>query len=199
MIKTWQFYCLWVIYFLGTAVGITAIGQAKPIIVELSAGTAAMTGGTAVGLMSFFNGVGRLVWGTTSDKIGRNITTAMMYGVYVIACLFFLRNATNFWQVLIGLCIVGFSYGGYLALMPSFTADYFGTKSIGANYGIMFTAWGICGFTVPKYFGGIMVKAKAAGNIAGGYNQVYFTLAMMSIIGIVLAFVVKRPQQAVGE
>jgi OFA family oxalate/formate antiporter-like MFS transporter len=199
MMKTWQFYCLWIIYFLGTAVGITAIGQAKPIIVELSKGTAAMSGGTAVGLMSFFNGVGRLVWGTTSDKIGRNITTAAMYGVYALACLFFLRNATNFWQVLIGLCIVGFSYGGYLALMPSFTADYFGTKSIGANYGIIFTAWGVCGFTVPKYFGGIMVKAKAAGNIAGGYNQVYFTLAVMSIIGIALALIVKRPAQAVGE
>ena len=198
MMKTWQFYALWVIYFLGTAVGITAIGQAKPIIVELSKGTAAMTGGTAVGLMSFFNGVGRLVWGTTSDKIGRNITTAAMYGVYVIACLFFLRNATNFWQVLIGLCIVGFSYGGYLALMPSFTADYFGTKNIGANYGIIFTAWGVCGFTVPKYFGGIMVKAKAAGNIAAGYNQVYFTLAVMSAIGIALALIVKRPAQAVG-
>jgi OFA family oxalate/formate antiporter-like MFS transporter len=199
MMKTWQFYALWVIYFLGTAVGITAIGQAKPIIVELSKGTAAMTGGTAVGLMSFFNGVGRLVWGTTSDKIGRNITTAAMYGVYAVACLFFLRNATNFWQVLIGLCIVGFSYGGYLALMPSFTADYFGTKNIGANYGIIFTAWGVCGFTVPKYFGGIMVKAKAAGDVAAGYNQVYFTLAVMSIIGIVLALVVKRPTQAVGE
>jgi OFA family oxalate/formate antiporter-like MFS transporter len=199
MIKTWQFYCLWIMYFLGTAVGITAIGQAKPIIVELSAGTAAMSGGTAVGLMSFFNGVGRLVWGTTSDKIGRNITTAMMYGVYVLACLFFLRNATNFWQVLIGLCIVGFSYGGYLALMPSFTADYFGTKSIGANYGIMFTAWGVCGFIVPGYFGGIMKAAKASGNIAGGYNQVYFTLAVMSAIGIALALIVKRPQQAIGE
>ncbi len=198
MIKTWQFYCLWIMYFLGTAVGITAIGQAKPIVVELSKGTAAMTGGTAVGLRSFFNGVGRLVWGTTSDKIGRNITTAAMYGVYALACLFFLRNATNFWQVLIGLCIVGFSYGGYLALMPSYTAEYFGTKSIGANYGIMFTAWGVCGFTVPKYFAGIMKAAKASGNIAAGYNQVYFTLAVMSIIGIVLALVVKRPTQAVG-
>ena len=198
MIKTWQFWCLWAMYFLGTAVGITAIGQAKPIIVELSK-NAAMTGGTAVGLMSFFNGVGRLVWGTTSDKIGRNITTAAMYGTYVLACLFFLRNATNFWQVLIGLCVVGFSYGGYLALMPSFTADYFGAKNIGANYGIMFTAWGICGFTVPKYFAGIMKAAKASGNIAGGYNQVYFTLAVMSIIGIALALVVKRPTQAVGE
>ncbi len=198
MIKTWQFWCLWAMYFLGTAVGITAIGQAKPIIVELSK-DAAMTGGTAVGLMSFFNGVGRLVWGTTSDKIGRNITTAAMYGTYVLACLFFLRNATNFWQVLIGLCVVGFSYGGYLALMPSFTADYFGTKSIGANYGIMFTAWGVCGFIVPGYFGGVMKAAKASGDIAGGYNQVYFTLAMMSIVGIVLALIVKRPMQAVGE
>ncbi len=197
MIKTWQFYCLWVMYFLGTAVGITAIGQAKPILVELSKTAGAISGGTAVGLLAFFNGVGRLVWGTTSDKIGRNMTTAAMYAVYAISCLFFIRNATNFWQVLIGLCIVGFSYGGYLALMPSFTADYFGAKNVGANYGVMFTAWGICGFTVPKYFAGIMKTAKASGNIAGGYNQVYFTLAMMSIVGIVLAFIVKRPTQAV--
>ncbi len=101
-------------------------------------------------------------------------------------------------SVLIGLCVVGFAYGGYLAIMPSFTADYFGAKNIGANYGIIFTAWGVCGFTVPKYFAGIMVQAKAAGDLAGGYNKVYFTLAMMSIVGIVLTFIVKRPVQAIG-
>jgi MFS family permease len=119
--------------------------------------------------------------------------------VYVIACLFFLRNTQNFWQVLIGLCIVGFSYGGYLALMPSFTADYFGAKNIGANYGFMFTAWGVCGFTVPKYFAAIMDKAKVANNLAGGYNQVYFTLVVGSIIGIVVVLMLKAPTQDVGE
>ena len=86
-----------------------------------------------------------------------------------------------------------------MALMPSFTADYFGAKNIGANYGIMFAAWGVCGFTVPNYFGCIMVKAKAAGNLAGGYKQACFTLAMMAIAGIVLALVVKRPMQSLGE
>ncbi|GBE14792.1 putative MFS-type transporter YhjX [bacterium BMS3Abin14] len=197
MVKTWQFWVLWVIYFLGTSVGITAIGQAKPIIVELSKGAAVMSGGAALGLMSLFNGVGRLAWGATSDKIGRNMTTVAMYCGYLIACLFFLRNATGFWQVLIGLCIVGFSYGGYLAMMPSFTADYYGSKNIGANYGIIFTAWGICGFTVPKYFAGIMKAAKESGNIAGGYNQVYFTLAIMAVVGIVLTLVVKRPIHSV--
>ena len=199
MVKTWQFYCLWLMYFLGTAVGITAIGQAKPIVVELSKTAQAMSGGAAVGALAMFNGAGRLFWGGISDKIGKNLTMALMYGSYAIACLFFVRNATNFWQVLIGLCLIGFAYGGYLALMPSFTADYFGAKNIGANYGIMFTAWGICGFTVPKYFAGIMKAAKASGNIAGGYNQVYFTLAVMSIIGLVLGLMVRRPAQAVGE
>ena len=120
-----------------------------------------------------------------------------MYVCYILACLFFLRNATGFWQVLIGLCVVGFSYGGYLAMMPSFTADFYGAKHVGANYGIIFTAWGVCGFTVPKYFAGIMKAAKESGNIAGGYNQVYFTLAIMAVVGIVLTLVVKRPMHAV--
>ena len=194
MIKTWQFYVLWAIYFLGTSVGITAIGQAKPIVVELSKGAAVMSGGTALGIMSFFNGLGRLVWGATSDKIGRNFTTVAMFIGYIIAALFLLRNATGFWPVLVGLSVIGFCYGGYLAMMPSFTADYFGAKNIGANYGIIFTAWGITGFTVPKYFAGIMTKAKAAGNLAAGYNQVYFTLAVFSVIGIILALAVRAPK-----
>jgi OFA family oxalate/formate antiporter-like MFS transporter len=103
--------------------------------------------------------------------------------MYVIACLFFLRNATGFMQVLIGLCLVGFCYGGYLAMMPSFTADYYGAKNVGANYGIVFTAWGVCGFTVPKYFAGIMKAAKEA---------------VMSAIGIALVLIVKRPIHEVG-
>ncbi len=196
MVKTWQFYCLWLIYFLGTAVGITAIGQAKPIIVELAAATAVMTGGTALGIMSAFNGVGRLAWGATSDKIGRKNTTMAMFVGYIIACMFLLRNVTSFNQALLGLCVVGFCYGGYLAMMPSFTADFFGSKNIGANYGIIFTAWGICGFTVPKYFAGIVGAAKAAGNVAGGYNQVYLTLAGMCVVGIIAVLVVKAPTQA---
>jgi OFA family oxalate/formate antiporter-like MFS transporter len=199
MIKQWQFYALWMMYFLGTAVGITAIGQAKPIVVELSKEAAAMTGGTAVGMLALFNGIGRLFWGGTSDKLGRNLTIALMYGVYIVSCLFFVRNATNFYQVLIGLCLIGFAYGGYLALMPAYTAEYFGTKNIGANYGIIFTAWGVCGFTVPKYFAGIMKTAKANDAIAAGYNQVYITLAVMSAIGIALGLMVKRPAQELSS
>ncbi len=194
MIKTWQFFALWVIYFLGTSVGITAIGQAAPLVKELAAATAVMSAGAALGIMSAFNGVGRLAWGATSDKIGRKNTTVCMFIGYIIACIFLLRNVQNFSQALAGLCVVGFCYGGYLAMMPSFTADFYGAKNVGANYGIVFTAWGICGFIVPGYFAKIVQAAKDAGNVAAGYNQTYFTLAGMCVLGIVLVLILRKPE-----
>lgn len=193
MIKTWQFYCLWLIYFFGTSVGITAIGQAAPLVKELAAASAVMSAGAALGIMSAFNGVGRLAWGATSDKIGRKSTTIAMFACYIVACVFLLRNVTSFGQALAGLCVVGFAYGGYLAMMPSFTADFYGPKNVGANYGIVFTAWGVCGFVVPGYFASIVAAAKAAGNAAAGYNTTYFTLAGFCVVGIVLTLILKKP------
>jgi OFA family oxalate/formate antiporter-like MFS transporter len=193
MLRTWQFYALWLVYFLGTSVGITAIGEATPIVQEMASAGAAFSAGTALGLMSLFNGLGRLSWGTVSDRMGRKRTAVAMFAVEMIACLFFLRNASGFWQVVAGLCVAGFAYGGYLALMPSFTADYFGSKSLGANYGILFTAWGLCGFFVPGYFAAIMDHAKQRGDLAGGYNEVYFTLAGFAAAGIAAALILRKP------
>lgn len=196
MLRTWQFYALWALYFLGTSVGITAIGEATPLVHEMAATGAAFSAGTALGLMSLFNGGGRLSWGVVSDKLGRNRTALLMFLVEMVACLFLLRNASGFWQVVAGLCTAGFAYGGYLALMPSFTADYFGSKNLGANYGLLFTAWGLCGFFVPGYFATIMDRAKAAGDLAGGYNQVYFTLAGFAALGVLVSLIVRRPSVA---
>ena len=196
MLRTWQFYVLWLIYALGTSVGFVAIGQAAPIVREMAAGGALLSGGAALGVMSLFNGLGRLSWGSLSDKIGRNSTTFAMYSIYIVACLFLLRTAGGFWPVLIGLCMVGFCFGGYLALLPSFTADYFGAKNIGANYGIMFTAYGLSGYFVPRYFASVMDRARQAGNLAGGYEQVYLTLAGFAALGIVLVLIVRKPSHS---
>ncbi len=194
MAKTVQFFMLWIVFFFGACVGQVAIGQAKPIIKELAGATAVMTGGTALGIMSIFNGLGRLAWGATSDKIGRKGAYVGLLVLYIVACLFLLRNASNFWQVLIGLCVVGFCYGGNFALQPSITADYWGTKNLGANYGLVFTAWGIAGFTVPKYFAGVVQAAKSAGNVASGYNKTYFTLALFCVIAIVCVLMLRKPK-----
>ena len=193
-VKTWQFWLLWVIYFLGTSVGITAIGEATPIVQELALAGAVMTAGTALGMMSVFNGGGRLFWGSLSDRVGRTRTTMMMFALYFIACLAVLRGATGFWQVLVGLCLVGFAYGGFLALMPSFTADYFGSKHLGANYGFLFTAWGLCGFFVPGYFASIIQRSRQAGASAAGYDEMYLTLAGLAAVGLLSSLLLRRPK-----
>ena len=144
MLGTWQFYALWTVFFLGTSVGTTAIGQASPLIQEVAGKNLPITIGLAIGIMGIANAVGRLSWGSVSDRIGRRFTLIGMSAVSILACLGFLRAATGFWGVVAGLCLAAFSYGGYLALMPTFSADFFGQAHVGGNYGLLFSAWGIC-------------------------------------------------------
>ncbi len=193
MLRTWQFYALWLLYFLGTSVGLTAIGEATPLLQEMASTTAAMSAGTALGIMSVFNGAGRLGWGSVSDRIGRKSALLAMCLVSVIACLGFLRTASGFWPLLTGLCLAAFAYGGYLALMPSFTADYYGPKNVGANYGLLFSAWGACGFLVPGYFAQIMDVARISGDLASGYREVYWKLALLAAVGAIIAALLRPP------
>lgn len=194
MARTWQFYALWIVYFLGTSVGLTAIGEATPLLKEMAKTNTLMTAGTALGIMSIFNGLGRLGWGSVSDRMGRKSAMLGMCAVSTLACVGFLRTPTSFLPLLTGLCLAAFAYGGYLALVPSLTADYFGPKNVGANYGLVFSAWGICGFLVPGYFARIMDQAKATGRVAAGYQEVYLTLAVLALLCAGVGAVLRAPR-----
>jgi OFA family oxalate/formate antiporter-like MFS transporter len=194
MLTTWQFYALWMIFFLGASVGLTAIGQASLLIQEAAPNSAPISVGVAVGLLGIFNGAGRLGWGAVSDHLGRKQALLGMSVVSVVTCLAFLRTASTFWGVMIGLCLAAGAYGGYLALMPSLTADYYGQNSIGGNYGLVFSAFGMCGFLVPGYFEGLLDRAREGGNLAGGYNEVYGKLAVISAVGAAIAALLRTPR-----
>jgi OFA family oxalate/formate antiporter-like MFS transporter len=78
--------------------------------------------------------------------------------------------------------------------MPAYTADFFGPKNVGANYGLVFSAWGLCGFLVPGYFAGIMDRARQAGDLAAGYNEVYWKLAVIALAGAAAAAMLRPPR-----
>lgn len=193
MLKTPVFYAVWVLYFLGSSIGLTAIGEAAPLVRELAGKAAVMTGGQALGVMSLFNGVGRLLWGAMSDKQGRKAALLGMCGLAVVTYAVVLPSTDSFWRVLAGLCGAGFCYGGFLALMPSLTADFWGARNIGANYGLLFTAWGAAGFVLPLWSSSVIGAAKAAGRVQAGYDQVFYLLAGLAVAGAVLAMIIKRP------
>ncbi|HEU0121859.1 MAG TPA: OFA family MFS transporter [Bryobacteraceae bacterium] len=196
MLRTWQFWVLWLVYFLGSSIGLTAIGESAPLVKELAGSAAVMTGGVALGVMSLFNGVGRMIWGALSDKMGKQKVVYTMFAISAAACAGLLPGTTDFWRVLAGICVVGFCYGGYLALMPSLAAEYYGARNIGANYGLLFTAWGAAGFTIPRYIAAILEEKKKAGAVGAGYDQMFYTLAGLAAAGILINVFLRKPQNS---
>jgi OFA family oxalate/formate antiporter-like MFS transporter len=195
MFATWQFWVLYATYFLGSSVGLTVIGQAAPLLQDIGMASAPISAGVALGVLGLFNAFGRLGWGSLSDRVGRRWTLLAMSLVSITACLGFLHNAAGFWPAMIGICLAAFAYAGYLALMPALTADYFGPKNVGANYGILFSAWGICGFVVPGYFESLLDRARAAGNLLAGYREVYLEMAVLAILVACLTPFLRPPLQ----
>lgn len=191
MLRHWQFYALYVLFVLGTAVGQTTIGSAAPLLQEQGKSGASMSVGFALGVLGLCNAAGRLTWGSMSDFLDRRWVVAIMGLVSTAACLGFLREPGSFGSVHFGLCVAVFAYSGFLALMPAFTADYFGPANVGANYGILFTAWGVSGFLAPGYFERILDHARDSGTLAAGYNEVYVTLALISALAAGLVAVLR--------
>lgn len=194
MLSTWQFYVLWGVFFLGTSVGTTAIGQASPLIQEVAGKNLLFPVGVAIGIMGICNGAGRLTWGSISDRIGRKYTLLCMSAVSLIACLGFLRSASTFGEVIAGIFLAAFAYGGYLALMPAFSADYFGQAHVGGNYGLLFSAWGLCGFYMPLYSESLLDRAREAGNLAGGYKDLYLQLAILTVVVAIVGVFLSPPR-----
>jgi MFS transporter, OFA family, oxalate/formate antiporter len=185
MVRTLQFYLLWCIYLLGAGVGLMVISQAVPMGQELARVSSTAAAG-ALGTMAIFNGLGRPTFGWISDAIGRRWSLVMAFVLYIVALLLILRTAATLPMYTIGISVVGFSYGGYLSLLPALSADYFGTKNVGINYGLIFSAYGVAGAAGPLI--GAWVRA-----VTGGWENAFWTLAVLSAIGIILSLMSKAP------
>jgi len=199
MARTWQFFALWLIYFLGIGVGITAVGMAAPILKELAATTQVVSAGAALGLMGAAQGVGGMVWGASSDRIGRKAAIIGMFVGYVIACAILLRSTQSFSRGIAGLCLTGFCYGGFQTLMFSIAADYYGTRYLGINYGLLFIGFLISGFILPGYFARILSAGQTAGNAGAAYNSAFIVLAGMGLAGLALAIPLRSPVRRNAE
>ena len=185
MLSSLSFWLLWTMYLFGAAAGLMVISQASPMgqsVAKLSGEAAA----AAVGVLAIFNGLGRLGWGWASDRIGRVWSLVAMFMVLALDMFLLLPNAASYGTFVVGICVAAMSFGGYLALMPALTADYFGTKNYGLNYGWMFTAYG-----VASIFGPILIaRVKEA---TGSYTGALYTFGLLAVVGAALAFFTRPP------
>jgi MFS family permease len=185
MVRTPMFYMLWVQYACAATAGLMIIGHMAKIVVVQSAGTITSYS-VFVALLAAFNASGRIIAGVISDKIGRVVTLGLVCIMQAIA-MFFFPSFSTIGGFVVGAAVVGFSYGACLCIFPAATADNWGTKNMGLNYGVLFTAWGVGGVVGPMLAGKI---ADATGSYAAAYNvagllvMFAFVLAMLSYIEV---------------
>lgn len=191
MLTTPQFWFIWLTYFAGCAAGLMIIGQTSPIAQELG-GFSKETAALGVSVLAIFNALGRIFWGRISDLIGRTRTLFLMFMINAVAIFgYFLIPALPlvFWP---GIALVGSSFGGYLAIYPAVTADFYGTKNSGINYGLVFTAYGV---------GGLLsnIFAPRIRELTGNYNFAFLITALLCIAAGIMIITVKPPAVRTGN
>ena len=181
--KTGSFIRLWLMYFVGAGAGLFIIGG----VAALAKQSMGQMAWLVVAFLAIGNAGGRVVAGILSDKIGRNQTLFLMlvFQSLVIFSLLFIDKNVAF-LVVLAATLIGFNYGTNLSLFPSMTKDYFGLKSFGSNYGLVFSAWGAGGFIFPRM--AQMLVART-----GSYNTAYIITAGLLLVSALLAITIKAP------
>jgi MFS transporter, OFA family, oxalate/formate antiporter len=185
MIKTHQFWILWVMYVCGAGAGLMVIGKLKPIVNDAVGEMAWL----AFVLLAVGNAAGRIVAGIVSDKIGRTMTMFLVFMVQagVMVGLIYLSSVAAIIYVLA--FMAGFNYGANLSVFPSATKDLFGLKNFGTNYGIMFSAWGVGGVILPIVAGRVV-------DATGNFNMAYIIAATCLVIASILSLIVGKRSSA---
>ncbi|HHL57802.1 MAG TPA: MFS transporter [Bacteroidetes bacterium] len=190
MLNKVQFYLIFFTFVFSAGAGLMSIGLMKLYPMEalqnsgLSAAEASAIAGTAMAVFfSLANGLGRILWGMMSDKLGRKTSIIIMTATQGIIVILFTFMAGNEYLLYLGATLIGFNFGGNFALFPTITADTFGAKNVGQNYPWVFLAYGVGGIIGPILGG----KLGDLGNF-----PLAFTIAgVLVLIGTVLTIMVK--------
>ncbi len=193
-VKLPQFWMLWTAFALSAMSGLMVIGSfsafAKtydsPNVFKYVIGNSQFV---LIGsLAALFNGLGRIAWGKLADMITYKKTMLVMFITQAILMFVYFTSNISEIYFLIMTCAIFFCFGGNFSLFPTATADLFGSKNLGPNYGIVFTAYGVAGF-----IGAVGVNLFVS--IFGSYLVLFIVMGLMSVGSAFLAYVIKPPKQ----
>lgn len=188
MLKDSNFWILWGVYTFAATSGMMIIGHAANLAEYYSLGA----GAVIVMIVGLANTVGRIVWGSVSDRIGRYKTVATMFVVSGTG-LMILNFTEQLGAVagILGLICIALSFGGFLGSFPGITAENWGASKAAANYGWMFTAYGIASILGPSL-------ASTIRESTGSYSMALIISTGMAVIGIgLITWYMKRADKLI--
>ena len=195
MLKTPQFFMIFLTFVGGASAGLMSIGLMKLFPMQalmangVEAAAASAIAGTAMAVFfSLANGIGRIAWGTISDKLGGKLSIVIMMATQGLFVIGFQWMAGNEYLLYLFATLIGFNFGGNFALFPVVTAGTFGAKNIGQNYGWIFLAYGFGGIFGPMMGG----KLGDMGN----FPLAFTVCGIMCLVAAGIISAVKPPKRA---
>jgi MFS transporter, OFA family, oxalate/formate antiporter len=170
------------IYLMSAAAGLMLLGHLAGIA---SVQAKWQAGFMLVVILSVFNALGRVSGGFLSDKAGR-INALLIVFIVQAANMFMFSFYQSIPALIAGAVVAGLSYGALFALFPAVTADFFGIRNLGVNYGLVFTGWGVAGIIGPM-LGGL------AADMSGTYNISYYISGVMLLTGALIVRKINAP------
>lgn len=183
MLQTPYFYLIFFMLGTGAFSGLMIASNASGIgqqMFGLTAGIASFY----VSLYSLSNCAGRVVWGTVSDKLGRNKTLNIIFLVIIFAFIAFLYIPSQI-GFAIGIIALGLCFGGVMGVFPPMVMENYGPVNQGVNYGVIFIGYSSAAFFAPK------VTADILANNGGSYTYAFYIAISVAFVGLILNIIYK--------
>ncbi len=193
-VRTPQFWLLWTVLFCNVTAGIGILEQASPMVQEFFTGVGPAEAAGYVGFLSLCNMLGRLVWSSASDVVGRKRVYIGYLGLGGLLYLLIAVAGTSSIVLFVALTGVILSfYGGGFSTVPAYLKDLFGTFNVGAIHGRLLTAWSLAGIAGP-----MIVNVIADAQLAAGRDGAeLYGLSLYVMVGVMavgfLANMLVRP------
>ena len=185
MLKSFTFWRAFIFMALITAVGNSVISFARDLVLSVDAAPALAT--TLVGVLSVFNGIGRILTGAVYDSLGRkttmlasNILTIFAAGLTLVAV-----QVNSLPLCILGLCLTGLSYGSCPTMTSAFTASFYGTKNFPTNYSLTNFNLIVASF-IATFSNSLLISA-------GSYTAPFVMLLILAVGALGLNFTIKKP------
>ena len=185
MLKSFTFWRAFVCMAFITAVGNTVISFARDLMLSVDAIPTLAT--TLVGVLSVFNGIGRILTGALYDALGRKTTMLSANALTIVAAGVTLAGVFihSLPLCIVGLCLTGISYGSCPTVTSAFSASFYGQKYFSTNYSITNFNLIVASF-IATFSNSLLIST-------GSYTAPFILLLVLAIAAMGLNVSIKRP------
>ncbi len=188
MLRTPQFYALYVAFVMMATGGLLVTANAGPMAQSWGIPVAALA--LATSLNALANGTSRIAWGWASDRIGRELAMGVAFTLQAF-CLVLVLTVGRLSGTLftVTLVLTFFTWGEVFSLFPSVLGDYYGTKHATSNYGVLYSAKGVASIIA----GGVAAMLFERFDT---WTACFYGSAALALAAAAIAFTLRSTRQA---